>query len=89
MEHMDAWLANTLPRLREDDILLITADHGNDPIFKGSDHTREIAPLLVVQPGKPPAPLGIRDGFYDIAQSIAKAFGVPPMARGTSFLEAP
>jgi phosphopentomutase len=86
LEDMDTWLASVLPLLREDDVLLLTADHGNDPIFKGSDHTREYVPLLVIQPGKKAEPLGIRDGFYDIAQSIASYFGVPEMPLGVSFL---
>lgn len=83
LEDMDPWLANVLPRLRENDWLILTADHGNDPIFKGSDHTREYVPLLIVRPGAPVRELGIRDGFYDIAQTIATRFGTPPMTRGT------
>jgi phosphopentomutase len=88
MEEMDAWLATALPKLRKDDVLILTADHGNDPIFKGSDHTREYVPLLMIRPGHPSKPLGIRDGFYDIAQSVASAFNVPPMERGVSFIDA-
>lgn len=89
LEHMDSWLNGFQTSLREGDVLLLTADHGNDPIFKGTDHTREIVPLLVVQPGSEPRELGIRDGFYDIAQSVATYFGTPGMARGTSFLNRP
>lgn len=86
LEHMDQWLESVLPLLRDGDVLMLTADHGNDPIFKGSDHTREFVPLLVVHPGRSPQPLGIRDGFYDIAQTVASVLGVPPMPRGSSFL---
>jgi len=86
LEDMDAWLAKVLPLLRADDVLILTADHGNDPIFKGTDHTREHVPLLVVRPGAPSRELGIRDGFYDIAQSVAAWFGLTPMPRGRSFL---
>lgn len=82
LEEMDRWLADTLPRLRSGDLLVVTADHGNDPIFKGSDHTRELVPLLVTGPGHTPSALGLRDGFQDIAQSVAAYFGVPPMQRG-------
>jgi len=84
LEHMDAWLAEILPLLRGDDTLILTADHGNDPIFKGTDHTREHVPLLVFRPGARTRELGIRDGFYDIAQTVAHLFDVPPMTRGKS-----
>jgi phosphopentomutase len=86
LEEMDAWLCKALPRLRPDDTLILTADHGNDPIFKGTDHTREHVPLLLVHPGMAGHKLGIRDGFYDIAQSVAACFGLPALPRGTSFL---
>ncbi len=82
----DAWLASFLPSLTTSDTLIITADHGNDPTFKGSDHTREIVPLLVYQPGRQGASLGIRNGFFDIAQSVASHFGLDPMPRGVPFL---
>jgi len=85
LEDMDSWLAKILPELREDDTLILTADHGNDPIFKGSDHTREHVPVLVYQPGAPVEELGIRDGFYDMAQAITTRFGAPPMLRGKAF----
>ena len=87
LRDMDAWLADILPLLRENDRLILTADHGNDPIFKGTDHTREYVPLLVAGPTPRGAPLGIRDGFYDIAQSVAHYFHTPPMTRGTAFLK--
>ena len=86
VEQTDGFFADLIPQLGDEDILIITADHGNDPTFKGSDHTREYVPLLVVEPGKPSRNLGIRNGFYDIAQSIADAFGIDSMPRGKSFL---
>ncbi len=82
----DAWLAGFLPSLRADDVLILTADHGNDPTWKGTDHTREIVPLLVHRPGQSGVSLGIRDGYYDIAQSIAHLFNLAPLPRGQSFL---
>lgn len=85
LEDMDQWLGKILPKIRPDDTLILTADHGNDPIFKGSDHTREHVPLLVYEPGKPVSELGIREGFYDLAQSVARLFNVPPMKRGKAF----
>lgn len=82
----DRFLAEFIPCLRDDDVMMITADHGNDPTFKGTDHTREFVPLLVYRKGQPAMPLGIRKGFYDIAQSLASFFGIKPVPRGTSFL---
>ncbi len=82
----DQWLGGYLPLLNKDDVLIVTADHGNDPTFKGTDHTREYVPLLVYRPGQPGRNLGPRVGFYDIAQSIASFFGLDPMTRGKSFL---
>ncbi len=84
LEEMDAWLGRILPALREEDWLILTADHGNDPIFAGTDHTRERVPLLMLNPSQPGSCLGIRDGFYDLSQTVAELFGVPAMARGTS-----
>ncbi len=89
LQQSDTFFADFIPRLEQDDILIITADHGNDPTFTGTDHTREYVPLLVVEPGKPARPLGIRQGYFDVAQSIAHAFGLPPMPRGESFLAGP
>jgi len=86
LEQTDAWLAEHLPLLRDDDLLMITADHGNDPTFKGTDHTREYVPLLVTGPQHTPGNLGVRNGFYDVAQSVATAFGIEPLLRGVSFL---
>lgn len=86
LEETDRWLAGYLPLLSPDDVLLITADHGNDPTYRGSDHTREFVPLIVYQPGSEPKNLGVRKGFYDIAQSLASFFKIKPMPRGVSFL---
>ena len=86
LELTDQWLAKYLPLIGPDDMLILTADHGNDPTFKGTDHTREYVPLLVYRPGDPAENLGIRRGFYDIAQSLAKFFGIPAIPRGASFV---
>ncbi|MFH0909321.1 MAG: phosphopentomutase [bacterium] len=82
----DAWLRDYLALLRNDDVLILTADHGNDPTFKGTDHTREIVPLLVHRPGRPGIDLGLRQGFFDIAQSVVGCFGISNMPRGKTFL---
>ncbi|MBL7116182.1 MAG: phosphopentomutase, partial [Kiritimatiellae bacterium] len=86
LEDTDLFLEEMLPLLRADDVLILTADHGNDPTFKGTDHCREFVPLLVYRPGQPGTPLGIRRGFFDIAQSLSSFFGIERMARGKSFI---
>jgi phosphopentomutase len=83
----DAFLGEFIGRMRRGDVLIVTADHGNDPTFAGTDHTREFVPLLVYTPGRPGRSLGIRNGFFDIAQSLATFFHAPPMPRGVSFLQ--
>ena len=82
----DLFLGELLPLLADDDVLMLTADHGNDPTFKGTDHTREFVPLLLYGRQYPPGSLGIRQGFYDIAQSLAAVFGIAAGPRGTAFL---
>lgn len=86
LRQTDDWLAGFLPTLEANDVLILTADHGNDPTFKGTDHTREYVPLLVYQPNRTGKNLGIRKGFYDIAQSIATLFNLEPIPRGEPFI---
>ncbi|HPC20264.1 MAG TPA: phosphopentomutase [Kiritimatiellia bacterium] len=86
LELTDQWLARYLPLIGPNDMLILTADHGNDPTFAGSDHTREYVPLLVYRPGEDCESLGIRRGFYDIAQSLARFFSIPTIPRGASFV---
>lgn len=88
LERTDAWLMRFLAKLTSDDVLLLTADHGNDPTFRGTDHTREYVPLLAYRPGFSGRALGIRDGYYDIAATLAEIFGLPPPGRGLSFAAA-
>jgi phosphopentomutase len=86
LEHFDTRLPEILDAMREDDLIIITADHGNDPTKEGSDHTREYAPLLVY--GKSATQgvnLGTRQSLSDIGQTIAENFGVELMD-GVSFL---
>jgi phosphopentomutase len=87
LERFDARLAALLPSLRTDDLLVITADHGNDPSTPSTDHSREHVPLLVtghrVRKG---VDLGTRASFADLAQTLAEVFAVKPVAHGTSFL---
>ena len=82
----DRFLAELLGRLSPEDLVIITADHGNDPTFRGSDHTREFVPLVTWGAGQTNKALGIRQGFYDVAQTVASFFKIPPMPRGVSFL---
>jgi phosphopentomutase len=86
LEQADQFLADLLPHVAADDLLLITADHGNDPTYAGTDHTREFVPLLAFGRMAPGRNLGIRQGFFDLAQTLAAFFGIPPMPRGVSFL---
>jgi phosphopentomutase len=75
IRRFDERLPELLDALAEEDIMIITADHGNDPTFRGTDHTRERVPLLVVD-GDEPHDLGIREGFFDIGASVAAWLGV-------------
>jgi len=84
---IDQALPGVTAHLGGEDRLIITADHGCDPCFKGSDHTREYVPLLCLQPGKSGAELGIRSGFADIAASVCSYFGIENDF-GRSFLTA-
>jgi phosphopentomutase len=87
LERFDGRLARVLPRLRRDDLLVVTADHGNDPTTASTDHAREYVPLMVtgaqVRRG---VDLGTRRTFADLGQTLAEVFGVAPLAHGTSFL---
>ncbi len=85
LERFDARLAELLPLLQRDDLLIVTADHGNDPTTPSTDHSREHVPLLVLGAGARPAPLGDRATFADLGQTLAEIFGVTPLAHGTSF----
>ena len=86
LEYFDRRLPEILNKLKSDDLLIITADHGCDPTWPGSDHTREHIPVIALGAGLKPGSLGKRDTFADIGQSIATHFGLSPMDYGTSFL---
>ena len=86
LEHFDSRLPEITAAMHDDDVLILTADHGNDPTYKGSDHTREYAPLLVYgKTAKPGVDLGNRGSLSDIGQTIADNFGLNLVA-GDSFL---
>ena len=86
LEHFDSRLPEIESAMRDDDVMMITADHGNDPTFPGTDHTREYAPLLVYgKKARPGVDLGTRDSLADIGQTIADNFGLR-LTAGKSFL---
>ena len=86
LEYFDARLPELMQRFGEGDLLLLTADHGCDPTWPGSDHTREHVPVLAWGAGVTPGPLGKRDSFADIGQSLASHFSLPATEYGASFL---
>jgi hypothetical protein len=81
----DPKLAGFIAGMREDDILMITADHGCDPVYAGTDHTRENVPVLVYGREVKPADLGVRGSFSDVAATVADIFGIPYDLNGESF----
>jgi len=88
LEEYDARLQEVLDKLRDDDLLIITADHGNDPVHAGTDHTREYVPLLVYSKQfKEGKELPLRKTFADIGATVADNFGVKMPEHGTSFLK--
>lgn len=87
LEESDTFLASFLPQLGEDDIVIITADHGNDPTIGHSNHTREKTPILVVGKKVKPVSIGTRETMADIAATMAEFVGVEKPEYGESFLE--
>jgi phosphopentomutase len=88
LERFDRRLGGILPELRATDLLVISADHGNDPSTPSTDHSREYVPLLVAGPRvRAGADVGTRGTFADLGQTLADSFGVGRLAHGTSFLE--
>lgn len=86
LEHFDARLPEVLAALRPHDLLVMSADHGCDPTWPGSDHTRERVPLLAFAPGIAGRALGRRDSFADLGQGIATHLGLARLAHGRCFL---
>jgi len=87
LEMVDARIGTLLPALRTDDLLVLTADHGNDPTTPSTDHAREYVPLLVYgSHARAGVNLGTRGTFADLGQTLAELFGVGPLKHGRSFL---
>jgi phosphopentomutase len=88
LEYFDGRLPEVLELMREGDLLVLCADHGCDPTWPGSDHTREHIPVLAYGKMLEAGSLGRRDTFADIGQSLATHFDLEPMDYGTSFIPA-
>jgi phosphopentomutase len=86
LEALDRRLPELLNRLRDGDLLMLTADHGCDPTWKGTDHTRERVPVIGLLKGGSPLDIGVRTSFADIGESVATHLGLAPGRHGTSFL---
>ncbi|MFM8745251.1 MAG: phosphopentomutase [Aestuariivirga sp.] len=85
LEAFDGEVPRIMAKLRKGDLLVLTADHGNDPSWTGTDHTREQIPIMSYQPGNTPTCIGLRHSFADIGQSVAAHLGVGPLASGTAW----
>lgn len=85
LEEFDKRMSELEAVLQPDDVVLISADHGCDPTFPGTDHTREHVPVLVFGPKLGSSFIGRRDSFADMGQSIAQYLGIKPLAHGVSF----
>ena len=87
LERVDARLQRLLPRLGDRDLLVVTADHGNDPTTASTDHSREHVPIFVTGAAvRPGVDIGVRETFADLGQTLAEVFEVPRLPNGTSFL---
>ncbi|MEH6546605.1 MAG: phosphopentomutase [Sneathiella sp.] len=87
LEEFDARLPEIEAKLRPGDLVVLTADHGCDPTWPGSDHTREVVPIIAFGPNVTGRSIGERETFADIGQSIARHLSIPPLSNGISFLE--
>ena len=85
LEQFDARIPQLISRMNPDDLLLLTADHGNDPTAPGTDHTREQVPILMFSPALKPCSVGIRPTFADIGQAVSKWLDIGQGQHGTSF----
>jgi phosphopentomutase len=86
LAELDRELPRLLAPVRQEDLVIFTADHGNDPTTPSTDHSRELVPLLLTGPRVRPVNLGRRQTLADIGQTVAEFLGVTPLSTGTSFL---
>lgn len=87
LEAFDRRVPEAIARLQGGDLLILTADHGNDPTWRGTDHTRERIPVIGLAPGLPGGDIGLRGTFADIGETVAEHLGLPPGRHGASFLD--
>ena len=88
LRDVDSWFAQVQQAMRPEDVIFFTADHGVDPTYRGTDHTRECVPLLAYgQPLRAGVNLGTRSTFADLGQTLAQVFGVEKLAAGMSFAQ--
>jgi phosphopentomutase len=86
LREVDEWFVHVQQQMRSGDMIVFTADHGVDPTYRGTDHTREHVPLLIHgEPVQAGVDLGVRPTYADLGQTLAQAFDVGPLAAGTSF----
>ncbi|MBO5936908.1 MAG: phosphopentomutase [Clostridia bacterium] len=85
LSEFDIWLGSFLEKMQKDDLLMITADHGCDPLTESTDHSREYTPLLIYGSGVKPINLGTRKSFADIGKTVADIFGIDSKIKGESF----
>jgi phosphopentomutase len=83
---LDRWIPKLRSAIGEEDLVILTADHGNDPTTPSTDHSRERVPILVLGGKVNPVAIGNRSTFADVGQTVAEFLGVPPLPAGTSFL---
>lgn len=83
LEYFDRRLPELMDEMEPGDIVFLTADHGCDPTWQGSDHTREYVPVIGFGPSLPPTDIGLRETFADIGQTIASHLGIDPLNAGT------
>lgn len=83
----DQWLAEFLPKMAEEDLIIIMADHGNDPTIGHSNHTREYVPILAAGKRIKPVNLGKRNSMADVGATFSEFFGLPATEEGESFLK--
>jgi phosphopentomutase len=85
LEYFDVRLPELMAQLRQGDLMILTADHGCDPTWKGTDHTRECVPVLCFAPGLAPGGIGRRKCFADIGQTLAKHLRIAPLSAGAAW----
>ena len=87
LEEFDVQLGELMSKMKDGDVIMITADHGNDPTAPGTDHTREYVPILVYANNLQGGPMKVRESFADVGATISEIFNVKQTEHGKSFLK--